>query len=227
MEGWDEQWMEKLLSKPAGFHLINVLNFKFTESAFTDVPPPIPRTDVNQSECSPQTDVTSLFKVHELIQEITQDNQVESVICTKMFKSITPLSQKPDFFYFLISFHMYLYCIICLQNLLSWPAPCSPTMWSSHSKNTIYLNMSSTYICKYTINTSTPNNSFYIGKKTIWVMSNVLNFSYLNVAENINFDNNTSLIRFDCYYTAVDAFHSQCFNVGQNDFALRFLHGYK
>ena len=38
-------------------------------------------------------------------------------------------------------------------------------MWSSHSKNTIYLNMSSTYICKYTINTSTPNNSFYIGKK--------------------------------------------------------------
>ena len=112
MEGWDEQWMEKLLSKPAGLHLINVLYFKFTESAFTDVPPPIPRTDVNQSECSPQTDVTSLFKVHELIQEITQDNQVESVICTKMFKSITPLSREQDFFYFFFLYHFICICIV-------------------------------------------------------------------------------------------------------------------
>ena len=151
--------------KTSRFSFNQRLIFQVHWKCFHWCPPPIPRTDVNQSECSPQTDVTSLFKVHELIQEITQDNQVESVICTKMFKSITPLSQKPDFFYFLISFHMYLYCIICLQNLLSWPAPCSPTMWSSHSKNTIYLKMSSTYICKYTINTSTPNNSFYIGKK--------------------------------------------------------------
>ena len=31
------------------------------------------------------------------------------------------------------------------------------------------------------------------------------------------------MTRFDCYYTAVDAFHSRCFNVGQNDFALRFF----
>ena len=33
-------------------------------------------------------------------------------------------------------------------------------MWSSHSKNAIYRDMSSTYICKYTINTSTRDNKF-------------------------------------------------------------------
>ena len=32
----------------------------------------------------------------------------------------------------------------------------------------------------------------------------------------------TTKTRFDCYYAAVDEFHSRCFNVGQNDFALRF-----
>merc|ERR1712156_970057 len=37
------------------------------------------------------------------------------------------------------------------------------------------------------------------------------------------FTDNVELSQFDCYYTAVDAFHSQCFNVGQNDFALRML----
>jgi len=37
------------------------------------------------------------------------------------------------------------------------------------------------------------------------------------------FTDNVELTQFDCYYTAVDAFHSQCFNVGQNDFALRML----
>ena len=33
-------------------------------------------------------------------------------------------------------------------------------MWSSQSKNAIYRDMSSTYICKYTINTSTRDNKF-------------------------------------------------------------------
>merc|ERR1712180_385181 len=37
------------------------------------------------------------------------------------------------------------------------------------------------------------------------------------------FTDNVELTQFDCYYTAVDAFHSQCFNIGQNDFALRTL----
>merc|ERR1711963_837037 len=37
------------------------------------------------------------------------------------------------------------------------------------------------------------------------------------------FTDNVELTQFDCYYTAVDAFHSQCFNVEQNDFALRML----
>merc|ERR1712223_2300307 len=37
------------------------------------------------------------------------------------------------------------------------------------------------------------------------------------------FTDNVELTQFDCYYTAVDAFHSQCFNIGQNDFALRML----
>merc|ERR1712002_796668 len=37
------------------------------------------------------------------------------------------------------------------------------------------------------------------------------------------FNDNVELTQFDCYYTAVDAFHSRCFNVGQNDFALRML----
>ena len=63
---------------------------------------------LNKSECSPKTDVTSLLKVHELIQGITQDNQVESVICTIMFKSIAHLSQKNKILFF-TSFNMYLY----------------------------------------------------------------------------------------------------------------------
>jgi len=37
------------------------------------------------------------------------------------------------------------------------------------------------------------------------------------------FNDNVELTQFECYYTAVDAFHSRCFNVGQNDFALRML----
>merc|ERR1712142_1194450 len=34
---------------------------------------------------------------------------------------------------------------------------------------------------------------------------------------------NIELTEFDCYYSAVDAFHSTCFNVGRNDYALRML----
>ena len=29
--------------------------------------------------------------------------------------------------------------------------------------------------------------------------------------------------RFDCYYAAVDAYHDHCFNVGRNDYALRYV----
>ena len=31
------------------------------------------------------------------------------------------------------------------------------------------------------------------------------------------------LLRYDCYYAAVDEFHDKCFNVGKNDYALRML----
>lgn len=34
------------------------------------------------------------------------------------------------------------------------------------------------------------------------------------------------LFRYDCYYTAVDAFHEKCFNVGRNDYALRMLNAF-
>ena len=34
------------------------------------------------------------------------------------------------------------------------------------------------------------------------------------------------LIRYDCYYTAADAFHEKCFNVGRNDYALRMLNAF-
>merc|ERR1712045_570719 len=34
---------------------------------------------------------------------------------------------------------------------------------------------------------------------------------------------NVELTKYDCYYTAVDAFHKKCFNVGKNDYALRML----
>ena len=34
------------------------------------------------------------------------------------------------------------------------------------------------------------------------------------------------LFRYDCYYTAVDAFHAKCFNVGRNDYALRMLNAF-
>jgi len=37
------------------------------------------------------------------------------------------------------------------------------------------------------------------------------------------FSDNVELTDFDCYYAAVDEFHARCFNVGQNDFALRML----
>merc|ERR1711874_36978 len=33
----------------------------------------------------------------------------------------------------------------------------------------------------------------------------------------------TQLTNHDCYYTAVDLFHERCFNLGQNEFALRML----
>ena len=106
--------------------------------------------------------MTSLLKVHELIQGITQDNQVESVICKIMFKSVTPLSQKQYLVFYFTSyvfvFVLYIYKITFLP--CSSPAPCSPKMWNSHSKNAIYRDMSSTYICKYTINTSTRDNKF-------------------------------------------------------------------
>merc|ERR1712226_700302 len=37
------------------------------------------------------------------------------------------------------------------------------------------------------------------------------------------FSDNVELTDFDCYYAAVDEFHARCFNVGQNDYALRML----
>jgi len=37
------------------------------------------------------------------------------------------------------------------------------------------------------------------------------------------FGDNVELTQFSCYYSAVDHFHSTCFNVGQNDYALRML----
>jgi len=37
---------------------------------------------------------------------------------------------------------------------------------------------------------------------------------------------NVELTKYDCYYTAVDAFHEKCFNVGRNDYALRMLNGF-
>ena len=108
------KWMKKLLSKPTDFQLFK---FQVLSSAFTDVPRPPPELMwINQ--CSPQTDVTSLLKVHELIQGITQDNQVESVICKIMFKSVTPLSQKQYLVFYFTSyvfvFVLYIYKITFL-----------------------------------------------------------------------------------------------------------------
>jgi len=37
------------------------------------------------------------------------------------------------------------------------------------------------------------------------------------------FNVNIPLTRYDCYYAAVDEFHERCFNLGQNDYALRML----
>lgn len=37
------------------------------------------------------------------------------------------------------------------------------------------------------------------------------------------FSDNVELTQYDCYYPAVDEFHSKCFNVGKNDYALRML----
>jgi len=37
------------------------------------------------------------------------------------------------------------------------------------------------------------------------------------------FTNNVELSEYDCYYAAVDQFHSSCFNVGMNDYGLRML----
>jgi len=37
------------------------------------------------------------------------------------------------------------------------------------------------------------------------------------------FTDNVELTNYDCYYPAMEAFHSQCFNVGKNSYALRML----
>merc|ERR1712041_16617 len=37
------------------------------------------------------------------------------------------------------------------------------------------------------------------------------------------FTDNVELTNHDCYYPAMEAFHSQCFNVGKNSYALRML----
>jgi len=53
-----------------------------------------------------------------------------------------------------------------------------------------------------------------------------------NVANGVTGDNgltntvmtdNVELTEYDCYYTAVDQFHTDCFNVGKNDYAMRML----
>jgi len=37
------------------------------------------------------------------------------------------------------------------------------------------------------------------------------------------FSDNVELSEYDCYYAAVDQFHTDCFNIGMNDYALRML----
>jgi len=37
------------------------------------------------------------------------------------------------------------------------------------------------------------------------------------------FSDNVELTQYDCYYSAVDEFHSTCFNLGQNEYGLRML----
>ena len=85
---------------------------------------------LNKSECSPKTDVTSLLKVHELIQGITQDNQVESVICTIMFKSVTPLSQKQYLVFYFTSYVFVFVFYIYKINLL--PLQLTGTMFTDN-----------------------------------------------------------------------------------------------
>lgn len=54
------------------------------------------------------------------------------------------------------------------------------------------------------------------------IVGTVLQTDDEQVIEDV-FNQNLVLTKFECYYMAVDAFHSHCFNIGQNDYALRML----
>jgi len=55
------------------------------------------------------------------------------------------------------------------------------------------------------------------------VVVGVLEINDEEMINNIINNGNKVLTKFDCYYAAVDAFHANCFNLGQNDYALRML----
>jgi len=66
-------------------------------------------------------------------------------------------------------------------------------------------------------------NRKFMEEKVKDIVAEVLQTNDDQTINNITNNKDNILTKYDCYYAATDAFHDHCFNLGQNDYALRML----